>query len=93
MYDHYPVDKIWHKYLPMGVSNSSDLFQQKTNDLFNRFKFIRAYIDKILILTTGDWTDYVQDMELPIKKTKEKGLKCNIEKYFFGHTEMGYLGF
>ena len=54
---------------------------------------MRAYIDKPLILITGDWIDYLQDMELLINKTKEKGLKCNIEKYFFGHTEMEYLGF
>ena len=54
---------------------------------------MRAYIDKPLILITGDWIDYLQDMELLINKTKEKGLKCNIEKYFFGHSEMEYLGF
>ena len=77
----------------MGVANSSYIFQQKSNDLFHGFKFMRAYIDKPLILITGDWIDYLQDMELPIDKRKEKGLKCNIEKYFFGHSEMEYLGF
>ena len=28
-----------------------------------------------------------------INKLKVKGLKCNIEKSFFGKTEMEYLGF
>ena len=28
-----------------------------------------------------------------LNKLKEKGLKCNIENYFFGQTEMEYLGF
>ena len=32
-------------------------------------------------------------MELILNKPKEIGLKCSIEKYFFGETEMEYLGF
>ena len=47
----------------------------------------------MLILTKGDWTDHIQKLESTLNKLKEKGLKCNIEKYFFGQTEMEYLGF
>ena len=54
---------MWGKYrlkcLPMGVANSPDIFQNKINDLFNGFYFIRAYIDDLLILTRGDWKDHV----------------------------------
>ena len=32
-----PWGKYWYKRLPMGVSISSDTFQQKTNDLFHGF--------------------------------------------------------
>ena len=28
-----------------------------------------------------------------LNKMKSKGLKCNIEMYFIGKTEMEYLGF
>ena len=28
-----------------------------------------------------------------LNKLKEKGLKCNIEMFFFGQTEMEYLSF
>ena len=28
-----------------------------------------------------------------LNKLKEKGLKCNIENYFFGQTKMEYLDF
>ena len=45
-----------------------------------------------MILTQGDWTDHIQNMELTLNKLKEKGLKCNIEKSLFGKTKMGYLG-
>ena len=34
----------------MGFANSSDIFQQKMNDLFQGFEFIRAYMDDLLIL-------------------------------------------
>ena len=70
----------------MGVANSPDILQQKMNDLFHGFEFIRVYIDDLLILTKGYWTDHVQKLELPINKLKGKGLKCNFEKSLFGQT-------
>ena len=48
------------------------------NDLFHGFEFIRVYIDYILILTKGDWTDHKQRLELTLNELKEKGLKSNI---------------
>ena len=50
-------------------------------------------MDKLLVLTKGDWTYHVQNLELTLDKLKGKGLKCNIEKSLFGKTEMDYLGF
>ena len=77
----------------MGVANSTDIFQQKMDELFHGFEFICAYMDDLLILTKVHWTDHVQKLELTLNKLKEKGLKCNIEKSFFGKTEMEYLDF
>ena len=93
MYDHYPMWKNCYKCLPIGVANSPDILQHKMNDLFHEFEFIRACIDKLLILTKEDCIYHVQKTELTINKLKEKVLKFNIEKYFFGQTEMEYLGF
>ena len=77
----------------MGVANSPENFQQNINNLFHGFEFIRAYMDDLLILTREDWADFIQKLELTINKLKEKGLKCDIETFFFGQTEMEYLGF
>ena len=63
------------------------------SDLYNRFGFIRAFIYDLLISTKGDWTDHAQKLGLTLNNLKKKLLKCNIEKYFFGNTEMEYLGF
>ena len=46
----------------MVVANSQGNFQQKMNDLFHVFEFIRAYIENILILTRGDWKYHVQKL-------------------------------
>ena len=40
------------------------------NDLFHGFEFIRAYRYEILILTKGDWTDHVHNLELNRNKLK-----------------------
>ena len=45
-----PWGKYRYNHLPMGVSNSQDIFQQKMNDFFQGVEFIRAYIDNLLIL-------------------------------------------
>ena len=47
-----------YKRLPMGVSNSPDIFQEKMNKMFRGFEFIRAYIDDLLIITKDDWSNH-----------------------------------
>ena len=55
---------IWGKYfykkLSMGISNPPEMFQQRIIYLFNLFKFIRTYIDYILVLTKESCAYYVQ---------------------------------
>ena len=70
-----PWGKYRYKRLPMVVANLPDIFQQKMNDLFHGFEFIRAYMDDILILTKVDWTYNIQKLELTLDKLKEKRLK------------------
>ena len=51
MYDNIPLVKYCYIRLPMGIANSPDIVQQKMNDLFRGFEFIRAYIYDLLVLT------------------------------------------
>ena len=88
-----PWVKYQYKCLPMGVSNSPDIYQEKMDQMFHGFEFIRAYIDELLIIKKGDWSNHLEKSELNIQKFKYNELKCNIEKSFFGQTEMEYLGF
>ena len=83
-----PWGKYCYNRILIGVANSPEIFQQKMNDLFHWLEFIYVYMDELLVLTKGYWTDHVQKLELTLNKLEGKGLKCNIEKSFFGKTEM-----
>ena len=77
----------------MGVSNPSDTFQEKMNKMFRGFEFIRAYIDELLIITKGDWSNHLEKLEQTLQKLKDNGPKGKIEKSSFGQTDMEYLEF
>ena len=88
-----PWGKYRYKCLTMEVSNSPENFQDKMNKMFHGFEFIRAYVNDLLIITKVDWSNQLEKLELNLKNIKYNGLKCNIEKSFYGQTEMVYLGF
>ena len=46
-----------------------------------------------LILKNKYCAYHAQKLELTLNKLKGGDVKCNIERYFFGQTEMEYLGF
>jgi hypothetical protein len=51
----------WGKYeycqLPMGLSVSQDIFQEKVSELMARLEFARAYLDDLLIISTEQGFD------------------------------------
>ena len=55
-----PWGKYCYNNLPIVISNSPDIFQQKLNHLFLGFQFIRACIDKILILKNLIYKDQLK---------------------------------
>ena len=61
-----PSVKYCYKWLPSGIANFPENFQQKMNDLFQKFEVIHVYIDDLLILTKRDWTYHVHKLELTI---------------------------
>ena len=46
----------------MVIDNSPDIFQHKMSDLFHGFECICVYIDNILVLKKGDWTDHLHEL-------------------------------
>jgi hypothetical protein len=51
-----PGKKNEYLRLPMGLYSSPDIFQEKMSELMQGLKFAQAYIDHLLIITTGTST-------------------------------------
>ena len=57
-----PWGKFKYKRLPMGVCNSLENFQARMNEIFCGFEFIIAYIDDLLIIIKGDWSNHLNEL-------------------------------
>ena len=86
----------WGKYemqaLPMGLSNSPDIFQEKMSEIMADFEFVRAYIDDLLVVTKGSYEDHLEKLDAVLARLKSVGLKVNARKSFFAKQELEYLG-
>ena len=54
----------------MGLYNSSDIFQEKMNEIFNGLECVRAYIDDLLIISNGNFEDCMNKVKIVLKKLK-----------------------
>ena len=77
----------------MGLSNSPDIFQEKMNELFAGFEYVRAYIDDLLVISNGTFDDHLNKLDKVFMKLQKAGFKVNAEKSFFAKDELEYLGF
>ena len=87
----------WGKYeylrLPMGLCNSPAIFQEKMSDLMEGLEFARAYIDDLLIISTGDFSNHLRHLDEVLSRLNTSGLKVNAGKSFFARTQLEYLGY
>jgi hypothetical protein len=88
----------WGKYeycrLPMGLSVSPDIFQEKMSELMVGLEFARAYLDDLLIISTEQGFDkHLEKLEQVLNQLSEAGLKINALESFFGRTNLEYLGY
>jgi hypothetical protein len=79
--------------LPMGISCSPDIFQEKMSDLMQHLDFVQAYLDDLLVISSGTLDDHLEKMEVVFKLVSDKGLRVNSEKSTFCAEEIEYLGY
>ena len=92
MYGYHPVGEIFLQASTNGICQLTRHFPTE-NEWFIWWIRIHPCVHiRHFGLKKGDWTDHVQKLELTLNKMKERGPRCNIEKSFFGKTEMEYLG-
>lgn len=88
-----PWGKYRYKRLPMGMSTSPDIFQEKMSELFEDLEFARVYIDDLLCLTKSTFQDHLKKLEVILNRLRQKGLKVNVAKSTFLATQIEYLGY
>ena len=88
-----PWGKYEHLRLPMGLCNAPDIFQEKMSELMAGLEFARVYIDDLLVLSKGDFSEHIQNLEVGFDGLNEAGLKINASKSSFGCGELEHLGY
>ena len=88
-----PWGKYEYQALPMGLCNSSDIFQEKMSELFADLEHVRTYIDDLLVISNGTYEDHLIKLDKVLKRLREAGLKVNAKKSFFAESKLEYLGF
>ena len=89
----FAFGKYEYLRLPMGLCNSPDIFQEHMSGLMQDLEYVRAYIDDLAILTSGDWQDHIDKLDKVLTRLQDAGLKVYGLKLFFGQTKIDYLGY
>jgi hypothetical protein len=88
-----PFGKYQYLRLPMGISCSPDILQEKMYDLMQHLDFVRTYLDDLLVISSGTLDDHLEKMEVVFNLLSDKGLRVNAEKSTFCAEEIEYLGY
>jgi hypothetical protein len=88
-----PWGKYEYQRLPMGLSTSVDLFQEKMSTLMEDLEFVRTYLDDILCLTKGSFEDHLDKLSMVFHKLRQAGLKVNAKKCAWAQDSFEYLGY
>ena len=77
----------------MDLCNSPDIFQEKMSELFIGLDTVRVYIDDLLHVTKGSWTEHLSVLEEMFTRLQKAGIKVNARKSCFGAHKFEYLGY
>ena len=70
----------------MGLCNSPDIFQENMYQFFVGIDTVRVYINDLLHVTKGSWTEHLTFLEEMLTLLQKAGLKVNASKsYFVAH--------
>jgi hypothetical protein len=78
--------------LPMGVSSSADVFQERVIEVMQDLEFAQCQIDDLLIASEGTYFDHLFKLDEVPRRARQAGLKVNAKKPFFAKSELEHLG-
>ena len=82
------VSIITNNYL-QGYATPWTFSMGKMKNIFQNFKYIRVYINGLLVLLTNNQTDHLSNLEQVFVKLQENRLKCIIERSFLVYQKCG----
>ena len=77
--------------LPMGLVNAPAVFQRAMDHIFKGLKFVKIYLDDILIVSKTE-QEHLQHITEVFRRFAEYNIKLRIDKCKFFQTELKYLG-
>jgi Reverse transcriptase (RNA-dependent DNA polymerase) len=77
----------------MGIKNSPDIFQAIMHNILGDVEYTSAYIDDILIASSGDFKDHLDKIVKVLKRLGRVSFRANIRKCFFAESKLEYLGY
>jgi hypothetical protein len=89
----FPWGKYLYQRLPMGFAGSADIFQAEMGNLMATLKYVRVYIDNLLVIIKSSHDDHLGKLEQVFIQLHDAGLKINADKLFFCAQETEYLGY
>lgn len=80
---------------PFGLTGAPASFQRFINKVLREYldDFASAYIDDVLIYSSGSREDHLRKVRLVIRKLGDAGLNLDADKSEFAKKSMKYLGF
>ena len=89
----FPWGKYSYQRLPMGICGAPDIFQGCMSELMEDLMYVRAYLDDLLIITSGSLSEHLAKLDIVLSRLRDAGLKVNALKSFFCTEETEYLGY
>jgi hypothetical protein len=81
--------------MPFGLTGAPAIFQRYINWVLREYidEFYSAYIDDILIFSSGSLTDHREKVKKILQRLREARLQLDIDKCEFEVKSVRYLGF
>ena len=77
----------------MGVMCAPDIFQDRMYNLMADIECACTYLDDLLVLSRGNFSEHLDDLEKVLKRLSGANLRVNIRKCTFAADEIAYLGY